>query len=55
MQVHDQSSSSMLPYSWLPLGPPVHALLACQVSGMLESTLTDAQKLRQQMHAHTSA
>ena len=27
----------------------VFLLLACRVSGMLESTLTDAQKLRQQM------
>ena len=40
-------------YSWLPLGPPVHALLACQVYGMLDSNLADAQK-PQQMYVRIS-
>ena len=55
VQVHNLPGSSMLLYSWLPLGPPVYAFLACQVSGMLGSTLEDTQKLRQQMYAHKSA
>ena len=45
----------MLLFSWLPLGPVVHALMACQVSSMLEFVLADAQKLRQQMYAHMGA
>lgn len=49
-QVHNLPGSSALIYSWLPLGPPVYALLACQVAGMLRSTLEDAQKLRHQMY-----
>ena len=55
MQVHERPSSSMLIFFWLPLGPVVHASMACQVSSMLEFTLADAQKLRQQMHAHLGA
>ena len=49
-QVHNLPASSALIYSWLPLGPPAYALLACQVAGMLHSTLQDAQKLRHQMY-----
>ena len=55
MQIHDRPGSSMFLFSWLPLGPVVHALMACQVSSMLDSTLADAQKLRQQMYAHMGA
>ena len=55
VQVHDRPGSSMLQYSWLPLGPALYAFLACQVSGMLGSTLADTQKLRQQMYAHKTA
>ncbi|CAK0779890.1 hypothetical protein CVIRNUC_004881 [Coccomyxa viridis] len=55
LKVHDRPGSSMLQYSWLPLGPALYAFLACQVSGMLGSTLADTQKLRQQMYAHKTA
>ncbi len=50
VQVHNLPGNSALIYSWLPLGPPGYALLACQVAGMLRSTLEDAQKLRHQMY-----
>ena len=50
VKVHGLPGNSALIYSWLPLGPPAYALLACQVAAMLRSTLEDAQKLRHQMY-----
>lgn len=48
--MHTHPVSSLMIYSWLPLGPPAYALLSCQVAAMLASTLEDIQKLRHQMY-----